>query len=62
MVEGLGESKKSKLGELLKKIGKRWFVVREMGKEVPTLLYPRHAMSYLRGPMTTAEIARVVPR
>ncbi len=62
VVEGLGESKKSKLGDLLKKIGKRWFVVREMGKEVPTLLYPRHAMSYLRGPMTGAEIARAVKR
>jgi DNA helicase HerA-like ATPase len=62
VVEGLGEAKKSKLGDLLKKLTKRWFVVREIGRETPSLLYPRHAMSYLRGPMTSADIAKAISR
>jgi hypothetical protein len=59
VVEGLGEDKKkSELGSLLKQLAPRWFVVREAKQAKPTLLQPRWAMSYLRGPMTQLEIRR----
>jgi hypothetical protein len=59
-MEGLGEDKKkSKLGSLVKKLLPRWFLVREAKATEPTLLQPRWAMSYLRGPMTKAEIQRM---
>jgi hypothetical protein len=59
VIEGLGEDeKKSKLAELVKKPGHRWFVVREAKSAEPTLLNPRWAMSYLRGPMIQLEIKR----
>ncbi len=60
VLEGLGQrGKKSPLGAVLKKLGQRWFVVRDAkDKGLPTLLQPRYAMSYLRGPMTRAEIRR----
>ncbi len=60
VLEGLGEGrKKSALGAVLKKLGPRWFVVRDTkDKGPPTLLQPRYAMSYLRGPMTREEIRR----
>ncbi|MCB9603886.1 MAG: ATP-binding protein [Sandaracinus sp.] len=57
VLEGLGEDKKkSKLGALVKVLGSRWFVVRDAKTSELSLLYPRWAMSYLRGPMTGAEI------
>jgi hypothetical protein len=34
-------------------------VVRDSKSEGLSLLYPRHAISYLRGPMTQEEIRRV---
>ncbi|MCA9613415.1 MAG: hypothetical protein KC586_11735, partial [Myxococcales bacterium] len=53
----LGEDKKkSELGPLVKRLGPRWFVVRDVKSSELSLLYPRWAMSYLRGPMTGAEI------
>lgn len=56
-MEGLGEDKKKiKLGALVKKLSPRWFVVRDARSAKPTLLNPRWAMSYLRGPMTQSEI------
>jgi hypothetical protein len=59
VVEGLGEDKKkSTIGVLLKKLSARWFVVRTAKSDTPSLLNPRYAMSYLRGPMTQAEIRR----
>jgi len=59
VVEGLGEDKKkSTIGALLKRLSARWFVVRTAKSDKPTLLNPRYAMSYLRGPMTQAEIRR----
>ena len=59
VVEGLGEDKrKSPLGTVLKKLRPRWFVVRDARGDEPTLLNPRWAMSYLRGPMTPVEIRR----
>jgi hypothetical protein len=59
VMEGLGEDKKkSPLADLVKRLAPRWFVVRDAKTSKPTLLNPRWAMSYLRGPMTQSEIRR----
>jgi hypothetical protein len=59
VMEGLGEDKKkSELGAIVKKLAQRWFVVRDAKEKVLSLLQPRWAMSYLRGPMTRTEIQR----
>jgi hypothetical protein len=59
VMEGLGEDKKkSPLAALVKKLAPRWFVVRDARSAKPTLLNPRWAMSYLRGPMTQSELRR----
>ncbi|MBI4817765.1 MAG: DUF853 family protein [Deltaproteobacteria bacterium] len=59
VVEGLGEDKKkSPVAALLKRISSRWFVVRDTKGEL-SLLNPRWAMSYLKGPMTSQEIRKV---
>ncbi len=60
VVDGLGEDKKkSALANLLKRLAPRWFVVREAKDSKLTLLNPRWAMSYLRGPMTGRELKRL---
>ncbi len=44
--------------ETLKRLAPRWFVVRDVhASEEPFLAQPRHAMSWLKGPMTPREIA-----
>ena len=59
MVEGLGEDKKkSPVADLLKKIAPRWFVVRDTQGGL-SLLHPRWAMSFLKGPMTSQEIRKL---
>jgi hypothetical protein len=59
VLDGLGEhGKKSALAKILTKLQARWFVMRDAKGSATSLLYPRHAMSYLRGPMTQAEIRR----
>ncbi len=59
VMEGLGEDKKrSPLGTLVKNLAPRWFVVKDAKTGKPTLLNPRWALSYLRGPMTPVEIRR----
>lgn len=59
VIEGLGEDKKkSAVGKLVKKIAPRWFVTREASGAL-SILQPRWAISYLRGPMTSREIRRV---
>jgi hypothetical protein len=59
VLEGLGENKKkSKLGDIVKRLAHRWFVVRTAKSDELSLLHSRWAMSYLRGPMTRAEIRR----
>jgi hypothetical protein len=60
VLEGLGEKgKKSPLGALLKRLQPRWFVVRDARDgRGPTLLQPRCAMSFLRGPMTRDQIRK----
>jgi len=63
VIEGLGEDKKkSQLGAIVKRLGPRWFVVRSAKSDQPSLLNPRWAMSYLRGPMTQSEIRRAMRR
>lgn len=57
MLEGLGEDKKnSQLGGIVKRLRQRWFVVRDAKGDEVTMLRPRWAMSYLKGPMTPHEI------
>jgi hypothetical protein len=57
VLEGLGEDKKhSQLGAIVKRLRSRWFVVRDAKGDEVTMLRPRWAMSYLKGPMTPHEI------
>ena len=58
VLEALGErGRRSLLGTVLKHLSPRWFVVRDAADAAgPTLLQPRWAMSYLRGPMTREQI------
>jgi hypothetical protein len=61
VLDGLGEDKKkSALATLLKKLGPRWFVVRDAKTGGLSLLFPRWAISYLRGPMTQVEVRRAM--
>ena len=63
VLDGLGEdAKKSLLARTLTKLQPRWFVVRDAKGAATSLLYPRHAISYLRGPMTQAEIRKLRER
>lgn len=60
VVEGFGEDKKrSALATVLKKLGPRWFVVRDARDTKLTILNPRWAMIYLRGPLTARELTRL---
>jgi hypothetical protein len=55
---GVGSSKD--LHQVVKKLSHRWFVFRDVhGEKGVQLLQPRWAYSFMRGPMTRAEIARV---
>jgi hypothetical protein len=63
VMDGLGEPKKnSALNDVVKRLPPRWFVVRDAKTSKVTLLNPRWAMSYLRGPMTPEDIKRVCAR
>jgi DNA helicase HerA-like ATPase len=47
------------IGTTLQRLAPRWFVIRNAHASAqPVLVRPRHAMSYLRGPMTRLEITR----
>jgi hypothetical protein len=47
------------LAELTKRLKPRWFLTRDVhSPDGTTLLQPRWAMSYLKGPMTPSEIRR----
>jgi DNA helicase HerA-like ATPase len=60
VLEGLGEDKKkSRLGALVKGLGSRWFVVRDAKTSELSMLRPRWAMSYLKGPLTPIEIRKI---
>ncbi len=47
-----------RLGDMLKRLAPRWFIVRNTHASGTVLLQPRWAMSFLKGPMTRAEIRR----
>ena len=54
-------SSPAELASLLRRLEPRWFLVRNVHADPPTtLLQPRWAMSFLRGPMTQNEIRRAV--
>jgi hypothetical protein len=44
------------LGDTISNLGKRQFVLRKAGKDVPEVMTTRWAMSYLRGPLTRDQI------
>ncbi|MET0591784.1 MAG: helicase HerA-like domain-containing protein [Polyangiaceae bacterium] len=63
VVDGLGangvdaDESLERLGDTLRKLGKRWFVVRDAhGSDGTVLMQPRWAMSFMKGPMTRSEI------
>ncbi|MEY2929340.1 MAG: hypothetical protein RL033_89, partial [Pseudomonadota bacterium] len=54
-------SSPAELGHLLRRIGPRWFLVRDAhASSKLALLRPRWALSYLRGPMTPSELRRAI--
>jgi hypothetical protein len=58
VIEGLGEKKRGDIDKLVQRVAPRWFVVRTAGTNAVSLMQPRWAMSLLRGPMTTSDLAR----
>lgn len=66
MVDGLtlaeeDASTSKAMGARLQRLAPRWFVVRDAHDERgPSLLQPRWAMSWLRGPMTRAELRQAI--
>jgi hypothetical protein len=66
VVEGLAqttggdEQSAASLARLIKQLAPRWFVMRNTrASQTTTLMQPRWAMSFLRGPMTPSELRRV---
>jgi hypothetical protein len=56
-VAGAGASSPRELNDMIKKLSKRWFLLRDAHDEQGLrLLQPRWAYSFMRGPMTRAEI------
>ena len=54
-----GTSAQADLDGVVQRLSPRWFVVRDaQSSSAPLLMQPRQAMSYLRGPMTRAEIRK----
>src|SRR5690606_7654916 len=63
MAQSGGAKSAANLSQWVKKLENRWFLVRNLrSKQDLVLLQPRWAMSYLRGPLTPAEIRRVRQR
>jgi len=65
VVDGLqsalpGGIDKPELGRLISGLGKRTFLMRNVHDEVPVVFRTRWALSYLRGPLTLAEIGTVM--
>jgi Helicase HerA, central domain len=57
---GTGTTNAEALADLTKQLQPRWFVIRDVhAKQGTALMQPRWALSFLRGPMTPAEIRRV---
>ncbi|MBL8679405.1 MAG: ATP-binding protein [Myxococcales bacterium] len=60
---GDGASKKS-VHDVLKRLGKRWFLVRNVHDATRGLsvAQPRHTISWLRGPLTRSELGEVIAK
>jgi len=52
---------RSRMGEVLAGLGKRIFVMHDVHESGPVVFETRWAMSYLRGPLTRAEIRKLTP-
>ena len=52
----------ARMGELLAGLGKRMFLMHNVHEREPVVFETRWAMSYLRGPLTRAEIQRLTPK
>jgi hypothetical protein len=48
------------LRDTVNRLAARWFVLRDVREAAPVLLHVRTAMSWLRGPMTQAELRRAL--
>jgi hypothetical protein len=58
---GAGEGSQKQLGTIVKKLSKRWFVLHDVHDESGLKLFqPRWAYSFMRGPMTRAEIQKAL--
>ncbi|CAN5851578.1 ATP-binding protein [soil metagenome] len=53
---------RARMGEILAGLGKRVFLMHNVHESAPVVFETRWAMSYLRGPLTRAEIQRLTPR
>lgn len=61
LAAGCGREQLKALEATIQRLGSRWFVLRDAHTdEGPVLLQPRWAMSFLRGPMTRAELKRAL--
>jgi hypothetical protein len=53
----------AEIGALIRRLGPRWFLVRNVhATPNTTLLKPRWALSFLRGPMTLGDIRQALAR
>lgn len=58
--DGSGPSRREP-SKTIKKLQKRWFVVRNVHAEEGTVLvYPRHTITWMRGPMTRVELKKAL--
>lgn len=59
LVTGATRGASTALAGMIKRLGQRWFIVRDAHRgDALTMLRPRQTFSFLRGPMTRAELVR----
>ncbi len=60
-LSGTAGRRDKELEAVISKLAPRWFVLRNVHAEgAPVLLNPRHAMSYLKGPLTRVELKQAL--
>ena len=60
-LSGTAGKRDKELEAVISKLAPRWFVLRNVHTEgAPILLNPRHAMSYLKGPLTRVELKQAL--